>query len=107
MDHEDNLEAKVVANSLEISHTKEIFTNMVKNLEEKVDDLKVSMNKGFEQINRKLDSHDSDLEKKIDERIQVNEANKALTQKKWIIGTFIGSIAIALITTCLTQLLFK
>lgn len=107
MDYEENLEAKVATNTLEISHTKEIFTNMVKNLEEKVDDLKVSMDRGFQQINQKLDSHDRDLDKKIDERIKVNEANKALVQKKWIIGTFIGSIVIALVTTCLTQLLFR
>ena len=98
------LEQDVISNKLEITHIKELFTQMVQTLDQKIDALKLSQDKGFTDINQKLDKFEISLDQKIDERIEISEAKKALSLRRWIIGTFCGSIAISIATNLLLRL---
>lgn len=94
-----------IANDNKIERVGDRLDMAIQRIEEKITDLKEDVNKGFSDMNNKLDNledrfnqFEETVDSKIDKRIKENTANKVMTVLKWIIFTAGGSILIAVLT---------
>ena len=98
-----------ISNEKNIENVKDKFEMAIQRLEEKLDDMKNNMDKGFSSVNKnidklseRLDTLESNLPKmiddRVDEKIEAKRNSRAWDVVKWIVVTLLGSAAVAMVT---------
>ena len=98
-----------IANKSNIDRVGDRLDMAIQRIEEKITDLKDDVNRGFSDMNSKLDNLESrfytyeagvpeQIETIVEKKIKENTANKVMTVIKWLIFTAGGSILITVIT---------
>lgn len=98
-----------IANDSKIDRVGDRLDMAIQRIEEKITDLKEDVNKGFSDMNDKLDNLESrfntyeagvpeQIETIVEKKIKENTANKVMTVIKWLIFTAGGSILITVLT---------
>ena len=85
----------------QIDSTRKMVEIMVQRIEEKVDDLKDDVSKGFANVDERFNTLEdrftnlkNNLPETIDDRIKHNEEKKAASVSKWVLVSLIGSTII-------------
>ena len=98
-----------ISNNSKIDRVGDKLDMAIQRIEEKIIDLKEDVNKGFSDMNNKLDNLEdrfnqfevntpAQIETLVEKKIKENTANKVMTVIKWLIFTAGGSILIAVLT---------
>lgn len=103
-----------ISNEKQIENVEDKFEMAIQRLEEKLDDMKNNMEKGFSSVNKNIDKLNgrlNDLEAKlpemIDDRIEAKRHTRAWEVMKWIIVSLLGSAAIAVVSKAVVSLFIK
>lgn len=101
-----------ISNEKSIENVEIKFNMAIQRLEEKLDDMKENLDKGFSSVNdsitrleRRFDELEAKLPEKIDDRIKAHRNNRSWEIIKWVIVTLLGSVAVATITNAVVSLI--